>query len=79
MILEDDIEVEKPWEERVYDDDDENIDGHPPRVYDDDDENIDGPPPQPVCTGHKDCFCQKLTQQGFLRKLERSALIHFNW
>jgi hypothetical protein len=46
------------------------------KVYDDDGE-IDGP--QPTCTGHKDCFCQQLTQHGFLRKLERSARVHFEW
>ncbi|CAM6087286.1 unnamed protein product [Calypogeia fissa] len=54
-------EAEKPWEQRVYDDDDENIDG------------------TPACAGHTHCFCQQLTQNVFLRKLERAADIHFDW
>lgn len=70
MSLEDGDEVEKPWEERVYNDDYENVDRSPSQP---------GPPPQPVCTAHKDCFCQRLTQHGFIRKLERSALVHFEW
>lgn len=56
-------EVEKPWEERGY--------------VDDEDENIDGTPP--TCAGHDYCLCQQLTHNGFLRKLEKAASIHFDW